>query len=218
MTNESALKERFEAANDRLPMIAVLRGLQPDEAAAIGNTLFDAGFRLLEVPLNSPEPLASISNLRRALPHEALVGGGTVLTCAQVDELKRCGAEMVFSPHTDAEVIRAAKQAGFVCVPGVATPSEAFTALRAGADALKLFPAGDLITPKVLKAIKVVLPANLRLVPFGGITPDNIKPYLDAGARSFGVGASLYKPGMSCAEVRVCADAFVAAWDMIRPA
>jgi 2-dehydro-3-deoxyphosphogalactonate aldolase len=212
MSDSSALQKRFATANSKLPLVAILRGIKPEEAEVIGATLYGAGFRIIEVPLNSPNPFVSVTILRRTLPSEALIGAGTVLTCAQVEELKDCGGDVVFMPHTDVEVIRAAKAAGLLCVPGVATPTEAFAALRAGADALKLFPAGDLITPKVVKAIRVVLPAGTRLMPFGGITPDTIKPYLDAGATSFGVGTSLYKPGMSCDEILQRANGFVAAW------
>jgi 2-dehydro-3-deoxyphosphogalactonate aldolase len=215
MGERSSLQMRFAAANDKLPLVAVLRGIKPEEAEAVGKTLYGAGFRMIEVPLNSPSPLASVSTLRRTLPSEALIGAGTVLTCSQVSELQACGGEMVFMPHTDVEVIRAAKEAGLLCVPGVATPTEAFAALRAGADALKLFPAGDLITPKVVKAIRVVLPEGTRLLPFGGITPDTMKSYLDAGAKSFGVGAALYKPGMSCDEILQRARAFAAAWSRL---
>lgn len=216
MSEMTTLQHRFAAANDALPLVAVLRGLRPAEAEAVGATLYGAGFRLIEVPLNSPDPFASVQILRRTVAADALIGGGTVLSRAQVGELKDSGAEMIFMPHADLEVIRAAKVAGLLCVPGVATPTEAFTALRAGADALKLFPAGDLITPKVVKAIRVVLPEGTRLLPFGGITPDTMKPYLDAGAQSFGVGTSLYKPGMACDEILQRAQAFVAAWSRLR--
>lgn len=216
MSEMSTLQQRFAAANDKLPLVAVLRGLTPAEAEAVGATLFGAGFRLIEVPLNSPDPFASVAILRRTVPADALIGGGTVLTRAQVGELRASGAEMIFMPHADVEVIGAAKEAGLLCIPGVATPTEAFAALRAGADALKLFPAGDLITPKVVKAIRVVLPEGTRLLPFGGITPETMQPYLDAGAKSFGVGTSLYKPGMPCDEILQRARAFVAAWSRLR--
>jgi 2-dehydro-3-deoxyphosphogalactonate aldolase len=212
MSDKSTLQERFAAANDRLPLVAVLRGMKPEEAQGVGTTLYEAGFRLIEVPLNSPNPFASVATLRRTLPSDALIGAGTVLTCLQVGELKACGGEMVFMPHADVDVIRAAKEAGLVCVPGVATPTEAFAALRAGADALKLFPAGALITPNVVKAIRVVLPQGTRLLPFGGITPDTVKAYMDVGANAFGIGGALYKPGMSCDEILQRARGFVAAW------
>ncbi len=210
------LRERFDAANEDLPLVAVLRGLEPADAGPIGRTLFDAGFRLLEVPLNSPDPFASVRTLRQLLPAAALVGAGTVRTPAQVATLASCGGEMVFMPHADVRVIRAAKEAGLVCVPGVATPTEAFAALDAGADALKLFPAGDLVTPGVVKAIRAVLPPDIRLLPFGGITPEGMQAYVDAGARSFGIGSALFKPGMSSAEVDRRARAFADAWARLR--
>lgn len=216
MTTPDSLAARFAAANDALPLVAVLRGLTPPEAEAVGHTLYAAGFRLLEVPLNSPEPLASVRNLRRALPDDALVGAGTVMTADDVGAICAAGGDMVFSPHFDPDLVRAAKAAGRVCVPGVATPSEAFAALRAGADALKLFPAGDLVTPGVVKAIRVVLPKGTRLMPFGGITPDNMRTYVEAGARSFGIGTALYKPGMPCDEIGRRAAAFVLAWAPLR--
>lgn len=206
-----SVAERFSAANARLPLVAILRGLAPEEAAGIGNVLYEAGFRLIEVPLNSPEPFRSIATIRRALPTDALVGAGTVLGIDQVAQLKDSGGDLVVMPHADTAVIRAAKEAGMVCTPGVVTPTEAFSALAAGADALKLFPA-ELVTPSVLKAIRVVLPAGTRLLPVGGITPDNMQPYLDAGATGFGLGSALYKPGMTANAIAVVAKKFVVAW------
>jgi 2-dehydro-3-deoxyphosphogalactonate aldolase len=214
MSQTTALAERFAAAFGQLPLVAVLRGLKPDEAEAIGQGLFETGFRLIEVPLNSPDPFASISTLRRVLPATAMVGAGTVLGVDQVLQLKECGGEMVFMPHADLEVVRAAKAAGLQCVPGVATPTEAFAALKAGADALKLFP-GEMITPKVVKALRAVLPPGLRLLPFGGITPDSMQPYYDAGARAFGLGSALYTPGMSRNQVVGRAEGFVSAWKQL---
>ena len=211
MINNKSYEGRFSTANTTLPLIAILRGIQPHEAESISLTLYASGFRLIEVPLNSPDPFASISTIRRVLPDDALVGAGTVLSVGQVAELKAAGGELVFMPHCDTAVIQAAKEVGLLCVPGVATPTEAFTALAAGADALKFFP-GELITPKILKAIRVVLPKATRLVPFGGITPDTMKPYLDAGASGFGLGSALYRPGMNCGEITLYANEFVAAW------
>lgn len=202
---------RFDAACHQLPLIAILRGIGPTESVAVAEALYDAGFRLVEVPLNSPEPFDSIAAIRRALPADALVGAGTVLEAGQVSKLAECRAELVVMPHADAALIRAAKAAGLMCVPGAATPTEAFSALQAGADALKLFPA-ELITPSVLKAMRAVLPAGLRLFPVGGITPATMGPYLQAGASGFGLGSALYRPGDGVAEVRDRAGAFVAAW------
>ena len=211
MVDTATLVSRFAAANACLPLVAILRGITPDEAEAIGRGLYDAGFRLIEVPLNSPDPYTSIATIRRALPNDALVGAGTVLTVEQVTQLKECGGELTVMPHADLAVIRAAKTLGMLCVPGVATPTEAFAALAAGADALKLFPA-ELITPQILKAIRVVLPKGTRLFPVGGITPDAMRPYLDAGAGGFGLGSALYSPGMTTKQVAARARDFVAAW------
>lgn len=212
MLKEPALADRFAAATATMPIIAVLRGVQPGEAEDVATVLYEAGLRLLEVPLNSPDPLASIGTMRRVLPRDALVGAGTVLFASSVADIAAAGGELVFSPCTDVEVIRAAKAAGLVCIPGVATPSEAFAALRAGADGLKLFPAGELVTPGAVKAMRAVMPKSTLLLPFGGITTANMKPWYDAGARAFGVGGALYKPGMDCAEIRRRAEAFCATW------
>ncbi len=205
------VEQRFAAANAQLPLVAILRGVTPDESVEIGRRLYDAGFRLIEVPLNSPDPFKSIAAIRRVLPQDALVGAGTVLTVDQVRELKDSGGELAVMPHADTAVIRAAKAAGMACTPGVATPTEAFAALAAGADALKIFPA-ELVTPAILKAIRVVLPKGTRLLPVGGITPDNMQPYVDAGATGFGLGSALYKPGMTADEVAAIARRFVASW------
>ena len=208
------ITERFAAANTALPLVAILRGIRPEEAEAAAHCLFDAGFRLIEVPLNSPDPFTSIATMRRVLPMDALVGAGTVLNATQMQQLKDCGGELAVMPHADTALIRQAKQLGMLCVPGIVTPTEAFAALDAGADALKLFPA-ELITPPILKAIRVVLPKGTRLLPVGGITPDNMKPYRDAGAAGFGLGSALYSPGLSTAELAERAGAFVAAWKQV---
>ena len=210
--SDTPINERFAAANAALPLVAILRGIRPEEAEAAAHCLFDAGFRLIEVPLNSPDPFTSIATMRRVLPMDALVGAGTVLSAAQMQQLKNCGGELAVMPHADTALIRQAKQLGMLCVPGVVTPTEAFAALDAGADALKLFPA-ELVTPPILKAIRVVLPKGTRLLPVGGITPDNMKPYRDAGAAGFGLGSALYSPGISTAELAQRAGAFVAAWN-----
>ena len=211
MSTSSALNARFTAATAALPLVAILRGIAPDEVEAVGAVLYEAGFRLLEVPLNSPDPFTSVALLRRALPAEALVGAGTVLSPERVERLREAGGELVVMPHADTQVIRAAKAAGLLCVPGVLTPTEAFAALDAGADALKLFPA-ELVTPAVLKAMRAVLPKSTLLLPVGGINPDAMAPYLAAGANGFGLGSALYAPGMSAAQVGERARAFVAAW------
>jgi 2-dehydro-3-deoxyphosphogalactonate aldolase len=196
---------------DALPLVAILRGLTPVEAPAIGDVLFEAGLRVLEVPLNSPDPLASIAVLAARFGERALIGAGTVLQPSQVAQVAAAGGRLIVMPHADTGVLRAAKAAGLSCVPGVATPTEAFAALAAGADALKLFPA-ELLTPPVLKAMRAVLPRDLRLLPVGGITPSNLAPYVAAGASGFGLGSALYRPGAKAPEVGANARAFVSAW------
>ena len=209
------VEQRFAAASAQLPLVAILRGITPGESVAIGRRLYEAGFRLIEVPLNSPEPFKSIAAIRQSLSDDALVGAGTVLTVDQVRELKDSGGDLTVMPHADTAVIRAAKAAGMACTPGVVTPTEAFAALAAGADALKIFPA-EMVTPAILKAIRVVLPKGTRLLPVGGITPDNMQPYLEAGATGFGLGSALYKPGMTVDDVTAVARQFVAAWEGLR--
>ncbi|WP_130617119.1 2-dehydro-3-deoxy-6-phosphogalactonate aldolase [Dyella amyloliquefaciens] len=193
------------------PLIAILRGLRPEESLDVGHALLDAGFRVLEVPLNSPEPCESIRRLVDAFGDRALIGAGTVLSPARVHEVAAAGGKLIVMPHADVEVIRAAKQAGLYCVPGVATPTEAFAALGAGADALKLFPA-EQASPAVLKAWRAVLPAGTAVMPVGGIAPDNMGPWLAAGAGGFGIGSSLYAPGRPASDVAARARAFASAW------
>lgn len=191
-------------------LIAILRGLRPEEAEAIGSTLYAAGIRIIEVPLNSPQPLRSIELLRRALPEDCLIGAGTVLTGPQVQDVLDAGGQLIVMPHCDVQVLRAAKGAGLYLAPGVVTPSEAFAALAAGADALKLFPA-EQIGIGAMKAWLAVLPAGTALLPVGGIRPDNMAPYLQAGAAGFGLGSGLYSPGMAADEVGHRAHAFIQA-------
>jgi 2-dehydro-3-deoxyphosphogalactonate aldolase len=200
-----------------LPLIAILRGITPDEAVAIGETLLDAGFRVIEVPLNSPDPLESIRRLTGALGRRVRIGAGTVLTVQQVHDVARAGGTLVVSPNANPEVIRATKAAGLWSAPGVATPTEGFAALDAGADVLKLFPTEQL-PPAVVKAWRAVLPRDVPLVPVGGITPDSMTAFTAAGANGFGLGSALYKPGMTAADVRRAADAFVTAWRKECPA
>ncbi|MFJ4343691.1 2-dehydro-3-deoxy-6-phosphogalactonate aldolase [Pseudomonas sp. NPDC089401] len=196
-------------------LIAILRGLQPHEAAAIGEVLYGAGFRLIEVPLNSPEPYESIRILRSTLPADCLIGAGTVLNPAQVAQVQAAGGQLIVMPHSDPQVLRAAKAAGLYLAPGVATPTEAFAALAEGADVLKLFPA-EQMGPAVVKAWLAVLPAGTVLAPVGGITPDNLQAFFDAGARGFGLGSGLYKPGMAPEQVAATAKAYVTAWQALR--
>jgi len=200
---------------DRLPLIAILRGVKPDEILPIGRALADAGFAIIEVPLNSPSAVESIGLLAREFGDRVLVGAGTVTTAGQVSEIAAAGGRIIVMPHADVTVIRAAKAAGLVCTPGIATPTEGFAALAAGADALKLFPA-EMLPPPVLKAMKSVFPKDTRFVPVGGVTPDTMAPYHQAGAAGFGLGSALYKPGMDAASVGANARAFVAAWNRLK--
>ena len=196
---------------DRLPLVAILRGVRPEEVVPIGHALAEAGFSIIEVPLNSPRPTESIARLAREFGETALVGAGTVTSPAQVAEVASAGGRIIVMPHGDPEVIRAAKGAGLLCTPGISTPTEGFAALTAGADALKLFPA-ELLGPKVLKAMRSVFPAGTRFLPVGGIAPDNMAPFVEAGAAGFGLGSALFKPGATAEEVGRNARAFVAAW------
>lgn len=191
-------------------LIAILRGLRPEEAESIGSALYAAGIRIIEVPLNSPQPLRSLEILRRILPEDCLVGAGTVLSAEQVRAVKVAGGQLIVMPHCDVQVLRAAKDAGLYLAPGVATPSEAFAALAAGADALKLFPA-EQVGIGAMKAWLAVLPPGTALLPVGGITPDNMAPYLRAGAAGFGLGSALYSPGLPADEVGRRAQAFIQA-------
>jgi 2-dehydro-3-deoxyphosphogalactonate aldolase len=205
------LTELFRESLRRLPLVAILRGVTTDEVVAIGRVLVENGFRLIEVPLNSPTPLQSIQRLREDLPAHCIVGAGTVLSVAQVHEVASVGGQIIVMPHADPEVIRAAKHAGLLCAPGVVTPSEAFAALAAGADALKFFPA-DLISPAVLAAMRSVLPPCTVLLPVGGITPDTMQPYLQAGASGFGLGSALYRAGQPLEQTAANARRFAQAW------
>ena len=201
---------RLARALHTLPLVAILRGITPDEAVPVGQALVDAGWSLIEVPLNSPRPLDSIRALVQAFP-QALVGAGTVLRADQVRAVAATGAGLIVSPNTNIDVLTEGLRLGLVCLPGVATPTEAFAALAAGAHGLKLFPA-EWMPPAGLKAMRAVLPAGTRLLPVGGITPDNMAAYRAAGASGFGIGSALYKPGMGVAQVAVQARRFADAW------
>jgi 2-dehydro-3-deoxyphosphogalactonate aldolase len=200
----------FDAAFATLPLIAILRGVRPDEVEAIGDALVEAGFGIIEVPMNSPDPLDSIARLARRLKGRAVVGAGTVLRVDQVAAVAAAGGTLVISPNAAPPVIAAAAAAGLVPLPGIATPSEAFAALDAGAAALKLFPA-EAASPGVLKAMRAVLPSDTRVLPVGGIVPDTMAPWLAAGAAGFGLGSALYTPRMTASEVGERASRFVAA-------
>jgi 2-dehydro-3-deoxyphosphogalactonate aldolase len=193
-----------------LPLIAVLRGITPEEIPDVGSALAGCGFRVLEVPLNSPRAFDSIRLLAQQSGVECLIGAGTVLAADDVARVRDAGGRVIVMPHADTAVIRAAKALGMLCVPGVATPTEAFAALAAGADGLKMFPA-EALPPAALRAWRAVLPAGTLVFAVGGMKPDNLVPYWMAGASGFGTGSNLYKPGTSPARVREVALAYAAA-------
>lgn len=207
------MKTAFELLQQtrRMPLVAILRGLDVAQAKDVGLALYQAGFRTLEVPLNRPGALDCIDQLVQALPADALVGGGTMLTVTDVDAVHAAGGRLMVSPNCDARVIRHAAALGMLCAPGIATPTEAFAALEAGAHALKLFPA-EMVGHGGLKAMRSVLPEGTDFWPVGGITPDSIGGWVKAGATGFGIGSQLYAPGTSAAEVLVRARTYVAAW------
>lgn len=206
----ASLAAAWNAALSKLPLVAILRGLAPGEAHGVGDALYGAGWRLLEVPLNSPEPLRSIAALAQRFP-DAVVGAGTVRTVDEVRQVQAAGGRLVISPHFDARVVREAAALGMVCLPGVLSPSEAFAALEAGATGLKLFPA-EMVPPGAVKALRAVLAPDVLLLPVGGIAADTMAPYRAAGANGFGIGSALYKPGMDARAVAASARAFADAW------
>ena len=193
---------------DQCPLVAIIRGVTPADADAIGDAIFEGGIRIIEVPLNSPDPLTSIDRLAKRFGERMLVGAGTVLASEDVDRVRQAGARLIVSPDTNPSVISAAAATGLVSTPGYFTPSEAFTAIRAGATGLKLFPA-EAATPAMLKAQLAVLPRDVPILIVGGVKPDNMRPWLDAGASGFGLGGGLYKPGQSPAETLDKARAYV---------
>lgn len=194
-----------------LPLIAILRGLTPNQAVDVGETIYDAGFRIMEVPLNSPDPFSSIALLVRHFGERMLIGAGTVTSAEDCRRVAEAGARLVVAPNTDADVIATACAADMIAVPGVATPSEAFAAIRAGANALKLFPA-DAVGPSGVRAWRAVLPARLPLIAVGGVGPDNMAEWRKAGVDGFGIGSALFRPGMTTSDIRRNADAFIAAF------
>ena len=208
------LPELFRQSLQRLPLIAILRGVTADEVVELGTMLLECGLRVIEVPLNSPKPLLSIQRLRESLPADCIVGAGTVLSATQVREVASAGGQIIVMPHSDPGVIRAAKDAGLICAPGVVTPTEAFAALAAGADALKLVPA-ELVSPTVLAAMRSVLPPSTLMLPVGGITPESMQAYRKAGASGFGLGSALYRAGQSLEQTTLNARRFVQAWQLL---
>jgi len=202
--------EQFHFYFAQCPLVAIIRGVTPDEAVEIGEAIFDAGIRIVEVPLNSPDPIASIARLAERFGDRALVGAGTVIEPEDVARVADAGGKLIVSPNTHVPVIEASVAAGLVSSPGFYTASDAFDALRAGAHALKFFPA-EAASPKVVKALKAVLPPEVPLLVVGGVTPDNVDPWLAAGADGFGLGSGVYRPGQDAETVGRQAAAYVAA-------
>ncbi|WP_174503660.1 2-dehydro-3-deoxy-6-phosphogalactonate aldolase [Acidiphilium sp. C61] len=202
----ATLKEHLDAC----PLVTILRGVAPDEVMALGEALVDAGLRIIEVPLNSPDPFESIARLARGLGTRALIGAGTVMTAEDVARLAGAGGQLMVTPHADPALVAEAKRRGLIALPGFFTPAEAFALIGAGADGLKLFPA-EAASPAVLKALRAVLPPALPVLPVGGITPATLAPWREAGAGGFGIGSALYRPGDDAAAVRMKAAGFIAA-------
>jgi 2-dehydro-3-deoxyphosphogalactonate aldolase len=201
--------DKFIRFMSECPLVAIIRGVTPEEAEAVGEAIHAAGIRIIEVPLNSPEAFTSIGRLARTMGDRALVGAGTVLDAVDVARVADEGGELIVSPNTDHAVIHAAASADLVSMPGYFTPSEAFEAIQSGATALKLFPA-EAATPTVLKSQRAVLPKDMPLLVVGGVTPDNMQPWRDAGADGFGLGGGLYKAGQSPQQTGEKARAYVA--------
>ena len=204
MTN---LNEKFTEALKSLPLIAILRGLMPVEAIPIGQALINTGWTLIEIPLNSPRPFDSIAAIAKEFSSDTVVGAGTVLQVVDVARVRDAGGQLIVMPHANLKLVREAKRLGMICTPGIATPTEGFAALAAGADGLKLFPAEMLGVP-VLKALRAVFPQETAFIPVGGIAPDNMASYWQAGASGCGIGSSLYRPGATLKQTRESAVAF----------
>ncbi len=208
MTNRQAFDDAFA----KCPLIAILRGVKTDEVEAIGDALVEAGFTILEVPMNSPDPLDSIARLARRFEGRAVVGAGTVLRVEDVEAVGAAGGTLIIAPNANVRVIAAAAERGYVALPGIATPTEAFAALDAGAAALKLFPA-EAASPAVLKAMRAILPKDTPVLPVGGIVPAAMADWRKAGAAGFGLGSALFAPGMSAADVGARAKTFIETWN-----
>lgn len=213
MTIQNGLSahDAFDAAFAACPLIAILRGIRPNETTGVGEALVSAGIRIIEVPLNSPNPLKSIRHLADVLEGRAVVGAGTVLTAEDVHAVAGAGGQIIVSPNMNPAVIGCAKSLNLVSAPGVMTPTEAFAALEAGADVLKLFP-GEMISPAAVRAMSAVLPRGVRLVMVGGVSPDSMPSYAATPIAGYGIGSALYKPGLSAEEVETRARGFVKAW------
>ena len=197
----------FFSAIEKHPLIAILRGIKPTEVVDVAEILIEKDFKIIEIPLNSSDPIRSIELLTHYFENHAIIGAGTVLDEASIRSIAEAGAKLVVMPNGNGIVVKAAKDRGLIAIPGIATPSEAFAMIEAGADALKLFPAEG-IPPSVLKAMKAVLPSTVPILPVGGITPEKMNDYLKAGAIGFGLGSALYKPGMTLRDIRKNAEAF----------
>lgn len=207
----------YQWRQEPLPLIAILRGILPEQAAAAAEVLLECGFRYLEVPLNSPSPYHSIQLMREVVGDRGYVGAGTVLTTQQVDHVAECGGQLIVSPNGDPAVIRHTRLRGLISLPGVVTPSEALSAIAAGASALKLFPS-EMVDATVIKALRAVLPSDVAFLPVGGIKPDatQMRCYLQSGANGFGLGGGLYRAGMSISRLRECALAYQQAFIVAR--
>ena len=206
----------FKDALAKMPLVAIIRGVKPDEVLGVATAIKDAGFTLIEVPLNSPEPYKSIEIMAQAMGDEILIGAGTVINVEQVNKVHAAGGRLMVSPHTNVQVIKRTKQLGLYSVPWFYTPSEAFTAIDAGADALKMFPA-DTLGVTGLKAISVVLPADMPVFAVGGVKLNNMAAYIAAGAAGFGLGTGIYKAGMSAQQAGINAQAHIAAFKQASP-
>lgn len=201
---------RFAVAMEEMPIIAILRGISPREAVPVAKAIFEAGIRIIEVPLNSPDPFNSIGQLTKYFGQGAIIGAGTVLTVDDVAKSARAGAQIIVSPNMNEEVIRATVAAGMISGPGCLTPTESFAALDAGAHAVKLFP-GELLTPAIIKAMRAVLPKEANILVVGGVTVENMADFRAAGANGFGVGGNIYRAGDSAEDAGRRAAAFATA-------
>lgn len=201
----------FDTALAEMPLVAILRWITPGDVLAVTGTLIEAGYRLIEVPLNSPDALKSIEMAAARFGDRAVIGAGTVMSPAAVRDVREAGGRLIVTPHADCAVVATAVSEGLACVPGVATPTEGFAARAAGARGLKVFPA-EAISPAVLRAWRAVFPMEIPLMPTGGVTPEAMPAWIAAGASGFGIGGNIYKPGRQLADIRKSADEFAAAW------